>query len=148
MKRVSPVLQVASIETSLEFYTQVLGFDLDFTMPNEDGKVVYAGVRSNDMLLMFGMLDDMVSPAARPHLGAGVSLYFEMAEGEDLDAYFQTVKAAGATITQVPTDQFWDMRDFGLTDPDGYVLAVSQTIPARVDAVVSPDRALVGAPAD
>ena len=64
-----------------------------------------------------------------------------------IDTYFDRVKDAGAEVVQEPTDQFWGHRDWGITDPDGYLLFIS-----KVTQVVSADAmreaALAGSPAD
>ena len=70
-----------------------------------------------------------------------------VADDEDIDAYFERVKAAGARGLQEPTDQFWGHRDWGIVDPDGYVLYISKEV-----RTLSPDemreQALAGAMAD
>jgi PhnB protein len=64
---------------------------------------------------------------------------------EDIDIYFQRVKNAGATVVQEPTDQFWGHRDWGITDPDGYLLFISKETQA-VSADAMREAALAGSP--
>ena len=145
MKSIITTLAVADIDASVRFYTEVLGFDIAFTLPGEDGKLIHASVQRGDSYLMFGRIDPSKAHDQGP-LGRGVVLYASVADDEDIDAYFQRVRNAGATVVQVPTDQFWGHRDWGITDPDGYLLFISKETQA-----VSPDAmreaALAGIPA-
>jgi uncharacterized glyoxalase superfamily protein PhnB len=146
MKNIIPTLAVADIDASVRFYTEVLGFDVGFTLPGEDGKLIHGSVQRGDSYLMFGRVDPSNTHDQAP-LGRGVVLYATVDDSEDIDAYFQRVKAAGATVVQEPTDQFWGHRDWGITDPDGYLLFIS-----KVTQVVSADTmreaALAGSTAD
>jgi len=146
MKSIIPTLAVADIDDSVRFYTEVLGFDLGFSLPGEDGKLIHASVQRGDSSLMFGRIDPSNAHDQGP-LGRGVVLYAIVADNEDIDAYFQRVRDAGATVVQEPIDQFWGHRDWGVTDPDGYLLFISKVTQAvSVDAMR--EAALAGSPAD
>ena len=144
MKSLIPTLSVANMETSLAFYNQVLGFETAFTMPGPDGRPVHASVRRGASEIMMGPLDRCGPEVRRDALGAGISFYFTVDDDEDIDAYFDRVKAAGATVFQEPTDQFWGHRDWGITDPDGYNLIVSKETRSIDWSTWTPDRELVG----
>ena len=125
MKSIVPALAVADIDASVKFYTDVLGFDVAFAMPGEDGKLVHASVKRGDSALMFGKIDPS-NAHDQGQLGKGVVLYATVADDEDIDAYFERVKATGARVVQEPTDQFWGHRDWAIADPDGYQLYISK----------------------
>jgi uncharacterized glyoxalase superfamily protein PhnB len=38
----------------------------------------------------------------------------------DVDAHYEGVKAAGATILRPPTDEDYGQREYGLRDPEGH----------------------------
>ena len=143
MKSLIPTISVADMETSVAFYNQVLGFETTFTLPGPDGRLVHAGVRRGASDLMIGPLDRDPT-VQRDCLGAGISFYFTVDDDEDIDAYFDRVKAAGATVFQEPTDQFWGHRDWGITDPDGYKLFISKETHAVDWSEWTPERELVG----
>ena len=121
MKNIIPTLAVADIDASVRFYTEVLGFDVGFTLPGEDGKLIHGSVQRGDSYLMFGRIDPS-NPHDQGPLGRGVVLYATVDDSEDIDTYCQRVKAGGATVVQEPTDQVWGHRDWGITEPDGDVL--------------------------
>ena len=137
---------MSDIEKLVEFYSDVLGFDVTFTLPGEDGKLVHASVKRGDSLVMFGKLDES-NPHNQGKLGTGVALYSTVADNEDIDAYFRRVKDAGATVIQEPTDQFWGNRDWIVTDPDGYLLWIGKEM-RSVPAEEMREAALAGSPAD
>jgi len=145
MKNIIPALAVADIDASVRFYTEVLGFDVGFTLPGPHGKLMHASVRRGDSDLMFGRLDPGNTHDQGP-LGKGVVLYATVADDEDIDAYFQRVKDAGATVVQEPIDQFWGHRDWGISDPDGYLLFISKVTRAA-SAEEMREAVLAGSPA-
>jgi uncharacterized glyoxalase superfamily protein PhnB len=146
MKSIIPTFAVADIAASVRFYTEVLGFEPMFTLPGDDGTLVHASVRRGNGDLMFSRIDPTNVHDQGP-LGRGVGLYTTVADDEDIDAYFARVKAAGATIVQEPTDQFWGHRDWAIADPDGYLIYISKEV-----RTVSPqdmrEAALAGSPGD
>lgn len=146
MKSITPSLAVADIDASVRFYAEVLGFDVTFTLPGEDGALVHASVRRGDSDIMFGKLDQS-NPHDQGQLGKGVVLYATVDDNEDIDAYFERVRDAGARVVQEPTDQFWGHRDWAIADPDGYHLYISKVIRA-VSASEMRDAVLIGSPAD
>ncbi|MGH2617232.1 MAG: VOC family protein [Thermomicrobiales bacterium] len=145
MKSIVPALAVADIEKSVEFYSEVLGFDVAFTLPGEDGKLIHASVKRGDSEVMFGKRDPN-NPHDQGKLGTGVALYATVADSEDIDAYFQRVKDAGATVVQEPTDQFWGHRDWIIADPDGYLLWIGKPV-RDVAAEEMQEAMMAGAPA-
>ncbi len=44
---------------------------------------------------------------------------------EGIDALFDSVKSKGRVV-MAPKDQFYGMREFGIEDPDGYVIVSAQ----------------------
>jgi uncharacterized glyoxalase superfamily protein PhnB len=127
MKSIVPSLAVADIEKSVKFYVDVLGFDVAFTLPGEDGQLMHASIQRGGAIVMFGRLDPSNAHDQGP-LGKGVVLYSTVADDEDIDAYFERARDAGATVIQEPVDQFWGHRDWGIADPDGYRIWVSKEL--------------------
>jgi uncharacterized glyoxalase superfamily protein PhnB len=42
----------------------------------------------------------------------------------DVDAFAKGIVARGGVLDQEPKDQPWGMRDFALTDPDGFKITI------------------------
>jgi PhnB protein len=146
MSTLIPALAVKDVEASLRFYTEVLGFATQFTLPGEDGTLVHASVTRGDSSIMFGRLDER-DPRDQGPLGRGVVLYTLVDDQEDINAFFQRVKAAGATVVQEPRDQFWGDRDWAISDLDGYRIQFAKHM-RTVSAEEMREAVLSGAPAD
>jgi PhnB protein len=145
MKSLVPALGVADVATSVQFYSEVLGFEVTFTFPGDDGELVHASVKRGDSEFMFGRLRGDLHDQAP--LGRGVSFYMTVGENEDIDAFFARVKETGAEIIQEPADQFWGNRDWAVADPDGYHLYVAKTV-RQVSPAEMREAMLTGSPAD
>lgn len=48
-------------------------------------------------------------------------------ETDDVDATFETLRAAGAEVLQEPIDQAWGPRDCAFRDPSGNTVRINQT---------------------
>lgn len=144
MQSLIPGLAVKDIAASLRFYTDVLGFETTFSMPDDSGTLVHGSVKRGDVEIMIGRIDP-TNPHDQEPLGRGVALYSTVADSEDIDALFTHAKQAGATVIQEPTDQFWGHRDWTVADPDGYRIVVSKVIAQVTEE--SMREAMAGAPA-
>lgn len=135
---------VADMQKSMTFYRQQLGFELSECWPNEQDPK-WASLHLDGQVVMIGQ----AMPAAvceqmhgdnkaagkfwgrqatlftEPAHGAGVVCYFHVA---DPDAYAATLQDRGVQLALPPTSQFYGLRDFVVTDPDGYVLTFYKPI--------------------
>lgn len=127
---VTPNLIVSDIDRSLRFYREVLGFSVVTTVPDaapfvfvwlqRDGISVFLNARE-------GVNEDLPDLAARP-LG-GTNTLFMVLEADSIesgvDALFAEVSAKVTVVMPLKT-QFYGMREFGIEDPDGYVILFAQ----------------------
>ena len=107
-----PILNVASVEASIEHYTSVLGFNKDWDWPAEEEDKTFASI-SNGTVHVF--LSEN-SQGTRP-----VWIYYNVG---DVDKLHEEYAAAGANITQVPSDKAWGAREMLVEDLDGHVLRI------------------------
>jgi peptide-methionine (S)-S-oxide reductase len=102
----SPILRVARLDASVDYYTRVLGFSVDWIHPG-----IIASVSR-------GSCNLMLSEGDQGHAGSWVW----MGVG-DAEALVAEVRAAGARIRQEPTNFSWAL-EAQLEDLDGNVLRV------------------------
>ena len=129
---VTPNLIVSDIDRSIAFYRDVLGFSVFATVP-EAGPFVFAWMQRDTVNVFLNTVgsvkDEHPELAARP-LGGTATLYI-MVEADSpaagIDALFDSVKSK-ARIIMPMKDQFYGMREFGIEDPDGYVIFAAQQI--------------------
>jgi PhnB protein len=124
----SPALMVKDMEKSIEFYTQTLGFENTFQMPDPAGNLIHANLVWKDVHIMLGPASPGLPPEAMSYLGSGVDFYIQVEKDDDIDQYYAMVKEKGANIVEDIKDQFWGDRNFSIKDPDGYRLTFAKTI--------------------
>ena len=107
----TPILNVKSVEASIEHYTSVLGFRKEWDWPAEEEDKSFASL-SNGRARIFLAENNQ---GARP-----VWIYYGV---DDVDSLHQQYLGAGARIAQEPFDQPW-AREMLVADLDGHVLRI------------------------
>lgn len=117
LTKIRCVLAVHSLTASVDYYTRVLGMEVDFTAPG------WAFLSRGSFRLMLGECTD-----AMPAHDLGDHSYFAYVTVEGIDELFAEVVAAGATFTQKLADKPWGMREFGVRTPDGHRIMFGQEL--------------------
>jgi len=112
-------LTVKDLNTSLAWYTDVLGFTVN--QKHERNGTLRAVSLSAGSAQILITQDDGAKGSDRAK-GEGFS--FMMTTAENVDELAARAKAAGATLDSEPADGF-GRRAFRLRDPDGFRLAIS-----------------------
>jgi glyoxylase I family protein len=115
-----PLLQVFDMPTSIEFYCDVLGFEVVSPVP-EDNKCDWALLRLNESELMLNTAyeADERPPAGDPTRIAAHSdtaLFFDCA---DVDAACAYLRRRGIDVGD-PVVRDYGMKQIYFKDPDGY----------------------------
>jgi uncharacterized glyoxalase superfamily protein PhnB len=123
-QKLTPNLLVASVERSLAFYTDILGFSQGMTVPDAS-PYVFASVTAGPVEIFFN--DAKTAVAEYPlfdarDIGATATLFIEV---DGVDALHDRLKDR-VTIVMPLVTQFYGMREFAIADPDGYVLTFAQ----------------------
>ena len=110
------ILDVRDVETSLRYYCNELGFELDFR--NAKAPHNYAGIRRGNVLLhMQWQSEDAFRTGTAGHLRVRI-------EVDDPDAlYAEYARRNVIGLGPAPEDTNWGTREFGFRDPDGNHLA-------------------------
>jgi catechol 2,3-dioxygenase-like lactoylglutathione lyase family enzyme len=101
---VTPILRVASLDASLAYYVDVLGFSVQWRNGG------FASVRRGRAALM-------LSEGDQGHPGTWMWLAVS-----DADALHEELRGRGAVIRHPPTNYPWGSRELHVSDPDGHVL--------------------------
>jgi lactoylglutathione lyase len=129
---VTPNLIVSDIDRSTAFYRDVLGFSIVTTVP-EQAPFVFVWLQRDGVNVFLnalaGMKDDVTGLAKR-QIGGTATMFFAI-EAESIaagvDALFAQVEGRARVVMPL-TDQFYGMREFGVEDPDGYIIFFAQRI--------------------
>ena len=125
LRSLMPVLTVNDVEESVAWYRDVLGFYVAQEM-KLDGRLAGASLRAGAVEILLTQ-DDFVKGRDR-RKGVGFRLYCTTAQ--DIDDLADAIESRGGVLSQGPKDQSWGVRDFAVTDPDGFQISISTALPA------------------
>ncbi|OFI37118.1 lyase [Arthrobacter sp. SW1] len=116
-------ITVNNLDESLAFYRDALGLEVRNDVGSDGQRWVTLGSASQP---------DLELVLSEPHAGRsqddGDALQVLLTKGvlpvivfrtDDVDATFETLRAAGAEVLQEPIDQPWGPRDCAFRDPSG-----------------------------
>ncbi|PYP78700.1 MAG: bleomycin resistance family protein [Gemmatimonadetes bacterium] len=101
---VTPILRVASLDVSVAYYVERLGFECVWRSDP------VASVRRDGTALMLCEND-------QGHAGTWLWI-----AASDVDALYAELEARGAKLRHAPANYPWGSRECQVTDPDGHVL--------------------------
>lgn len=126
--KLTPNLVVDSIDRSLKFYEDLLGFSRAITVP-EQPPFVFASVTSGAIEIFFNDKGDVAKqhPEHALRLGAsmGNQLFIEMESG--IDDWWTGLKDRAPVIMPLIT-QWYGMKEFAIADPDGYAIIFAERV--------------------
>ena len=130
-----PELICSNFAASLRFYTELLGFRVRYSRPEQ--RFAYLERDGAELMLEQSIGKERLWPRAElaQPFGRGVNFQIEVADAERLHT---AVLAAGVAIF-LPLEERWyrresdeiGVRQFAIQDPDGYLLRFSQVIGER-----------------
>ena len=112
-KAITPILCVDNVVSSLEHYSKVLGFEIEWSWSEEGfgkGIPTFACVKRGEVCFFLAQ-QNQGTP------GAWASLFLDNAD--ELDSVFQEYQLSGADIVEEPIDKPWGMREMLVKDIDG-----------------------------
>ena len=113
-------MTVNDLQKSIRFYTDALGFEI--ASKNEvDGVVRFVMLKAGAAEMGIGQ-DDFAKGKDRAK-GVGSRIWINT--NDDLVALAARVKAAGFKLDSEPAPLPWGPMAFAVTDPDGFMLSVS-----------------------
>jgi uncharacterized glyoxalase superfamily protein PhnB len=124
LKKLTPNLVVSSVERSLAFYRDVLGFEVTATVPDKS-PFVFASLQSGGVEIFL----NSPAPATEEYpifkgrpIGATLTLFIETG---DIQKAYEALKGRVAVV--MPLEKKWyGVTEFAFTDPDGYVITFAQ----------------------
>ena len=124
IKKLTPNLVVSSVEQSLAFYCDVLGFTKTGTVPDQS-PYVFAMVESGSVEVFFNAPAAAVEeyPAlADMQIGGTLTLYMEVSGVETI---YEELKGR-VKVTMPLEKKFYGVTEFAFEDPDGYVITFAE----------------------
>jgi catechol 2,3-dioxygenase-like lactoylglutathione lyase family enzyme len=126
LSKLTPNLIVASVERSLAFYTDILGFSQQWTVPDAS-PYVFASVVSGPVEIFLNAPEPAVAeyPTLKDRpIGGTLTLFIEVA---DIQSVYASLKDRVNVV--MPLEKKWyGVTEFAFTDPDGYVITFAQRV--------------------
>ncbi|MAN78734.1 VOC family protein [Pelagibacterium flavum] len=122
-----PVIMTDNVTSSAAFFVENFDFQVLF---DSDW---YVHLQSNaNPAINFAVLDKAHHTIPKAHRGqtGGVLLNFEV---DDVDAQYERLKSAGATLVLDIRDEDFGQRHFIVTDPNGVMVDVIKPIPPSAE---------------
>jgi uncharacterized glyoxalase superfamily protein PhnB len=124
LKKLTPNLIVSSVEQSLAFYCDVLGFSKVMTVPDQP-PFVFAIVQTGPVEIFFNAIgaatEEYPEMAGKP-LGGTLTLYCEVS---DIERVYAELKDR-VKVTMPLQKKWYGVTEFAFEDPDGYVMTFGQ----------------------
>jgi predicted enzyme related to lactoylglutathione lyase len=107
-----PSLMARDMRKTIDFYTKLLGFTLDASEPEDEP--TWCAMHSGNARMMWTALEPSFdAPAVTGRI------YFYP---DDVDAAWEAIKDH-AQVVETPHVTDYEMREFSIRDPNGYLLA-------------------------
>lgn len=121
---VIPYLVYENAAEALAWLCDVFGFEEVLRHEGADGHVDHAELRIGGGVVYLGAPGgDFTSPKNGGYPGSLVCV-----EVDDVDAHYAHARAAGAEVTEEPTDQDYGERRYTVVDPEGHQWFFSQPL--------------------
>ncbi|MGJ1189377.1 VOC family protein [Sphingobacterium siyangense] len=114
-KSLNPILYTKSLDQTIQFYAEKLGF----TCVEKNEALNWALLRSGTIEIMFSHPGESIAFETAQFTG---SLYFNIA---DVDNLWESLKDNVKICYEIATFE-WGMREFAIYDSNGYVLQFGQ----------------------
>jgi hypothetical protein len=102
-----PILYSSDIKRSIDYYINELAFDDNWIW---DKAVTFGGVSKGCVRIFFCLKDQ-----GNPGTWLAINL-------DNVDEYYDVIKAKGAKILSPPDNKEWFMREMLVEDPDGHII--------------------------
>jgi uncharacterized glyoxalase superfamily protein PhnB len=126
IKSITPNLVVGDVLKSVEFYRDLLGFELAMSVPDAP-PYLFAGMKSGEARVFLNdrhaAAEELPAMGAAP-IGGTLTLYVETV---GIDTLYERLRGQVAVVMPIKT-QFYGMREFAIEDPDGWVLTLAERV--------------------
>jgi uncharacterized glyoxalase superfamily protein PhnB len=123
-KELTPNLMVKDVNKTVEYYKEILGFNVIQTVP-ETGSYVFAIMNSGKILFMFQEEESLKEEYPQLNKfpqGGGLTFYIHVT---DVQALYDKIKDK-VTMAKEMHKTFYGSTDFSIEDCNGYILTFSQ----------------------
>ena len=117
---ITPQLRTTDLDSSIRFYTERVGLELDFRLD------FYAGIRSGSGGFHLKLVDSEDPSVAFVKEGGHLHLYLGV---DDVDSFGEQLLAAGIEPIQPPCNTDWGTRELVFRDDQGHTIYAGMPVP-------------------
>ena len=114
IKHIIPQLRTTDMSVSIQFYTEKLGFSVEFNY--ED---FYVGIRAGNDLIHLKLVDEPDPSIAYVDDGGHLHLYLQ---SDDIAGLAEQLKMRGVEMVEDVHQTAWNTREFVIRDDQGHTL--------------------------
>lgn len=125
LESLSPNMMVTDVNETLNYYKEILGFNIIDTNP-ESGKLEWGFVMLDNVGLMFQEEKSLKNEYPELNIfnaGGGLTFYIRI---ENINAFYKKIKNNVKIIKPMNTT-FYGTNEFAIIDINGYILTFSET---------------------
>lgn len=115
-----PQLRTTDIQASVHFYTEKLGFALEFIYQD-----FYAGVSAGNQMLHLKLVDERDPSIDYVDEGGHLHLYIEV---DGVAAFAEQLKGRGVRLVSDVQETAWNTREFTIHDDQGHTLYFGEPV--------------------
>lgn len=119
-----PNLMVENVNKTLQFYHNILGFDIAMSYP-ESGELEWGMVSKGNLGIMFqnkNIMVEQIPEMAYNSLGGTFTLYIDV---ENVDEWYNHIRDK-VLVVKYLYDTFYGTREFMIKDNNGYFIVFAQ----------------------
>ena len=120
IKAIAPQLRTVDMAASIRFYTEILGFNVEFNY--ED---FYVGIRAGDHLIHLKLVDEKDPSIPYVEKGKHLHLYLET---EGVAPLAEQLKMRGVALEKDVHETLWNTREIVLRDDQGHTLYLGEAL--------------------
>jgi uncharacterized glyoxalase superfamily protein PhnB len=120
IKKLAPQLRTTDMVSTINFYAQVLGFEVEFNY--ED---FYAGIRIGEHMIHVKRVDEPDPSIPYVEQGGHLHLYFEI---DGVAALADELKSKGVNLVEDVHETAWQTREFVVQDDQGHTLYFGEAL--------------------
>ena len=118
--RISPQIRTTDLLSSINFYTEKLGFSVEFNYEE-----FYAGIRAGNPIFHLKLVDEKDPSIDFVDEGGHLHLYFET---RSVAEFAKRLKANGVELVEEVHETAWGTREIVIRDDQGHTLYFGESI--------------------
>ena len=130
-KKLSPNLIVEDVNKAVDFYRDILKFEIHMSVPAE-GDLKWAAMKRDHVEIMLQSRDSasrLIPLMENKEAGGSLTLYIEM---ENVVELYDTIKEKVVLIEDLHTKPY-GMREFSIQDNNGFILTFAQEVEEELE---------------